>query len=351
MWDAVEKLEQDEAANATARWNRASSAMSGLIKIRIHGGSWTMTSLEKSATVPDCVNRKSDTEFRHEFLSAITRLPHVDVSQRRDLGLAHTIEAEIIPRLMLAHQGEYSSAKRVRKDGGLIERQDIEQFNRIICEAALSEARQFIATLRARDVSVETILLDLLAPTAKLLGEMWEADDVDFAEVTIALCCLQQVLRDVSGIFDAAKLAPKEGYRALLAPVPGEQHIFSVLMVDEFFRRADWDVWTMPAATEIELLDLVRRESFDMAGLSISCEAWLPQLKSLIACLRAASRNRELVVMVGGRPFVENPQLVSSVGADATAADGREAVKQANSVVGKAIKTRLKSSSDFGLST
>ncbi len=304
-----------------------------------------MAGLEESPNSADCNIAAKDIAFRHEFLSAISRLPHVDVSRRRELGLAHTIEAEIIPRLMLAHQNEAPEIARHRRSQSHIDPKDIQLFSKIICEAALREAREFVTAMRDRHVPVETILLDLLAPTAKLLGEMWEEDDVDFAQVTIALCCLQQVLRDVSGVFDAPKAVSTDGsYRALLAPVPGEQHIFSVLLVDEFFRRANWDVWTMPAATETELLDLVRRESFDMAGLSVSCEAWLPELKKLIVCLRAASRNPGLVIMVGGRPFVENPALVASVGADATASDGRQAAFEARRAVQKAIHNRLPSS-------
>ncbi|MBY0611270.1 MAG: cobalamin-dependent protein [Beijerinckiaceae bacterium] len=246
---------------------------------------------------------------------------------------------------MLAHSTGEMRAPNVKAGPRELDAADIKQFSTIICSADLAGARVFVEGLQSRDVPVETILLGLLAPTAKLLGEMWEEDDADFAFVTIALCCLQQVLRDLSGTFNGeaftgAKLEDGQTYRALLAPAPGEQHIFSVLLVDEFFRRAQWDVWTMPAATEAELVDVLKREHFDMAGLSITCDAWIPQLESLIKRMRSSSLNKNLVIMVGGRPFVDSPELATRIGADATASNGLVAVKTARSAVQETIGTR-----------
>ena len=300
---------------------------------------------QRSAQRSECTGPSADNVLRHDFLSAVSHLPHVDPSKRRDLGLAHTIEAEIIPRLMLAHSTVDPRALTGRVDQHALAPADIAQFSAVICSADLAGARALVEQLQAREVPVETILLSLLAPTAKLLGEMWEEDDADFALVTIALCCLQQVLRDISGTFNsdpfnAIKNDDGHIYRALLAPAPGEQHIFSVLLVDEFFRRAQWDVWTMPAATESELLDVLKREHFDMAGLSMTCDAWLPQLEALIKRMRACSLNRDLVIMVGGRPFVERPELATQIGADATASDGLVAVKTARTAVQDVISAK-----------
>ena len=311
----------------------AASGVSGPSVLRIWGGCDMSTVNEASAQV-DCVG-PDEMGNRRDFLSVISKLPHVDLSRRRDLGLAHTIEAEIIPRLMLAHRDDLARSRPLQNAHQDISSEDIARFSAIVCAADVVRARGFVRTLQARRVSTETIMLALLAPAAKLLGEMWEEDDVDFAEVTIALCCLQQVLREISGTLPGGAVAGRDSPRALLATVPGEKHIFSVLMVDEFFRRAQWDVWTMPAATEQEILDLVRREEFDMAGISASSEACLPQLGKLIGRMRDVSRNRQLAVMVGGHLFTADPGLAYSLGADATASDGRQAVQTAETIIKK----------------
>ena len=44
---------------------------------------------------------------------------------------------------------------------------------------------------------VERVLLDLLAPSARLMGEMWTADQVSFVDVTLGLSRIQQMLRQL----------------------------------------------------------------------------------------------------------------------------------------------------------
>ena len=78
---------------------------------------------------------------------------------------------------------------------------------------------------------------------------------------------------------------------------------------------------------------MVERESFEIAGLSISCDAFLAELASLIATIRRVSRNQSIAVMVGGRLFLDRPELVTAVGADGMATDGRQAVKLAETLL------------------
>jgi hypothetical protein len=51
---------------------------------------------------------------------------------------------------------------------------------------------------------------------------------------------------------------------------------------------------------------------------------------SNIRSVRAASRNPNLFVLIGGRLLIERPDLVTEVAADATAASGGEASLVAN---------------------
>jgi methanogenic corrinoid protein MtbC1 len=118
-----------------------------------------------------------------------------------------------------------------------------------------------------------------------------------------------------------------------LLPVPGDQHTFGAVIVAEFFRRAGWDVWDDPGASKEEILRIVRSEWFSVVGLSVSCEQHLEGLGSVIRAIRRASRNPSIGVMVGGLPFIDRPERVALVGADATAADGRQATLQAQNLI------------------
>lgn len=53
----------------------------------------------------------------------------------------------------------------------------------------------------------------------------------------------------------------------------------------------------------------------------------------MIRAIRGVSRNRAVGVLVGGPVLVGRPELALSVGADATAADGPQAVLRAEYVI------------------
>ena len=66
-----------------------------------------------------------------------------------------------------------------------------------------------------------------------------------------------------------------------------------------------------------------------MIGISIGSHTRLDAVARQIRAVRRASRNRAIGVMVGGPLLIDHPEIASVVGADTTAADGAQAVAQA----------------------
>jgi MerR family transcriptional regulator, light-induced transcriptional regulator len=251
--------------------------------------------------------------------------------------LVRTIESEIIPRLMLAWRPPPGAGSCARAQA-VPDSEDVAAFAGLVLAHDTRMAQDFIETLRLRGVSLEAICLDLLAPTARYLGDLWIEDLCDFSQVTVGLCCLHRVLHGFSADFQRESRQHETGQRehgrrALLLPVPGEQHSFGLLMVTEFFRRAGWDVRSGLTSTNDELVHMVRGEWFAVVGLSLSGDRHLDTLTALIAAIRRHSRNRTVGIMVGGALFIEHPELVSRVGADATATDGQQAAMQAENLL------------------
>jgi methanogenic corrinoid protein MtbC1 len=196
-------------------------------------------------------------------------------------------------------------------------------------------AASYVAALRAQGTLLDVIYLDLLAPAARRLGELWIEDLCDFTQVTVGLCCLQQLLHELSADFhsESADEFKAQDRRVLLAPIPGEQHTFGLYMVMEFFRRAGWDVWESPVTASHDLTEIVHRDWFEVVGFSLSCETRIEQLTAVIRAIRRASCNPRVGVLVGGRVFAEHPEFVALVGADAMAGDGKQSVLQAEQLV------------------
>lgn len=248
-------------------------------------------------------------------------------------SLVRTIEGEVIPRLVLAHRSGALPPLTFGFRPMLLDANAVAE----LADLAIKHDATFLTThvqqLRARGLATESLYLNLLAPTARRLGEMWDDDLCDFATVTMALWRLQQVVRNLSSSFVGEADAAGESQRVILASMPGEQHTFGLFMVAEFFRRAGWDVVDAPRRTRDELVGVIRSEPFAVAGLSLARESGLDELTGLIGAIRSASRNRSIKIMVGGPVFIERPELVRRVGGDATASDGRTAVDMAQDML------------------
>lgn len=255
---------------------------------------------------------------------------HVDTEYAHSLSLL--IESEIIPRLMVAHAPALPAPMAIDR-GQAIHAAEIEAFAPLVMQIEADALLAHIETILARGIPFDTVMVDLLAPTARRLGELWEDDRCDFVDVTMGLWRLQEVVHEIALRVPAAGSEAAGARRALFASMPGDQHNFGTVVIDEIFRHDGWQTDRISDARTAELLACVARDWFDMIGLTISCDCHIAETASVIAALRNASRNSHVCVMVGGRVFSEDPTLAAQVGADGTARDAKAALKVAVDLV------------------
>lgn len=265
------------------------------------------------------------------------RPDQIAVEADRTGALSRTVENEIIPRLMLLHRGEGEAAARADRasnDRYSVTADQIAEFTSVVLEGH-EPAIEYLKLLVNQGATLDGLCLHLLAPTARLLGEMWEDDVVDFTEVTIALGRLQGVLRGLSASMQLPRSAAGVGRKALFASVPGEQHTFGLAMVCDFFRISGWAVWSesLEHFKAAALIAMVREQHFDVVGFAIGNDKSIASLAELIRNVRQASINRHLGVLVGGPLLVARPQIATLVGADATGADARQAMLEAEKLL------------------
>jgi methanogenic corrinoid protein MtbC1 len=247
--------------------------------------------------------------------------------------LAHTLEADVIPRLVGAHGKAARAAVH-------LEAREIESFVGLLRNASDAELAAVVEAAQRRGLSVEAIFLELFAPAARHLGELWVADRCDFSTVTICLGRLQRLLREWSPSFGTEVEHPANGRRILLAQHPEEQHSFGLSMVAEFFRRDGWEVLGGVGGAVADPSAQVSREWFDAVGFSIGSETRIDWLRERIAKVRAVTRNRSVVVLVGGPLFVLEPAWAQSVGADASGHEGGKAPKLAEELLAARLGSR-----------
>jgi methanogenic corrinoid protein MtbC1 len=240
-------------------------------------------------------------------------------------GLAGIVQDQVVPRLVDAHrpvenQPLLKLAELAKPTAGVVSE---------LAELVVHDgdaAGRYVKALHADGLSVEAIYLNVLAPTARLLGKLWESDRRHFADVTVGVGRLQQMLHEFEAVFQSAAGDWQPDRRVLLMPVAKEQHTFGLFMIGEFMRRAGWDAWTGPLPSRTQLRKLLGSGEFGVVGLSVSSESRLPLVADSVSQVRRLAGKHRLAIMVGGGIFLERPELVREVGADGTAADARAAI-------------------------
>ncbi len=253
-------------------------------------------------------------------------------TEERISNLRRRLEEDVIPRLVQAHRSRQNSVASGSSSVSLTPQQLLD-FAELILSSGQASAISFVEKLRSHGLSVEAICLNLLAPTARHLGKLWEADLCDFTRVTVGLSRLQQLLRSFPLETNASPESGKRRDRVLLAPASGEQHSFGLAIVAEFFLRAGWEVTGGGAFVEGNLAQLAEREFFDVVGLSIGCRHHLDALTAEIADIRRVSRNPDVRIMVGGPILTEHPEFATIVNSDAYALDAEDALLQARKLL------------------
>ena len=205
--------------------------------------------------------------------------------------------------------------------------EEVAELARLIIAHDANLGADYIEAMRMKGMSVESVFVGLLTPTARLLGEMWLQDECTFTDVTIGLSRLHRLVGDLGSAFAREYGYSKlPGPRAALLEVPGEQHTFGLHLVREFFRREGWDVWGSASGQPKELISLVQDEWINLVGFSMSSTQSAETLTTLIREVRDASLNPNLFVLVGGSCVIDDPKIADRVGADAGPVDAYEAM-------------------------
>ena len=194
------------------------------------------------------------------------------------------------------------------------------------CLQGLDAARQVVFGWQRQGQSLEDIYLQGITPCARLLGDWWCSDRLDFAMTTIASSHLQQLLHDFSAEFLQESQQPRHGLSVLLMTEPGAQHSLGLFMLSEFFRRAGWLVTVAVPQDVADFKQLFLSDWFDAVGISVSTDRHLHTLATELPRLRETSDNLNLHVFVGGPMAYAAPELLKGLAAKVLAEDAVETV-------------------------
>lgn len=149
---------------------------------------------------------------------------------------------------------------------------------------------------------LEKVLLDIITPAMVRVGELWHAGEILVTTEHFATNFVQGRLR--------ALLALVPGHvswrKAIVTCAPTERHELGSLILAVLLRRAGIDAIYLGADTPVaDLLEMARSHRLEVVFLSAS----RPEAVAELRLHGAQLRSMEALLIVGGRAFVEFPDL------------------------------------------
>lgn len=254
----------------------------------------------------------------------------VDLPDLRYAKLSKIVAEHVLPQLVALHAPAPAPVPALSQRS-----LEIAELARLVMGPDGEEPANYVLKLKDEGVSLDDLHAELLEPTARLLGDLWNEDKADFVDVTIGVSRLQRLVHVFEGLGQIPNYDEKR--RVLLAATPGEQHSLGSTIVQKFLRTGGWHVWTCASPDVAEAAEIVAKQWFAVVGFSLGSDVHVPSLAEAIRQVRERSLNPRVGIMIGGSAVTRHPELVAQVGADGTAANGPAAVVLAKKLLAESL--------------
>lgn len=176
---------------------------------------------------------------------------------------------------------------------------------------SMEETRKILMKWRSQGHSLKDTYLFGITGSARLIGELWSRDAMDFVNVTIALSRLHRVMHEFSQEFLSEGNAESNGLSLLLMTEPGSQHGLGVFMLSEFFRQAGWRVTLASPQDIVDFKRIFLSDWFDAVVLSISTDRQIDAVAKSLVELSNTTANPNLKIYVGGPMAQVSPEAIN----------------------------------------
>lgn len=193
-----------------------------------------------------------------------------------------------------------------------------------------SQARKVIDSAALSGIGLTEIYQHVFQPVQREVGRLWQVNQITVAQEHYCTAITEAM---IGQLHPGRKPETIDGHLFVGACVPGEQHSIGLRMVCDEMEAHGWRIYFTGANTPTtSAVDLIKRLKVVALGLSCATPMQLPNLRLMVASVRAARKDTK--ILVGGRVFNDFPGLWKKVGADAFAEDAVSAVRVAAKLAG-----------------
>ncbi len=194
-----------------------------------------------------------------------------------------------------------------------------------LLDADRESASKLIDELLDKDYSVEDIYLDVFAASQLEIGRLWQINAISVAQEHYCTAATQTIM---SKLYPLIFSTPKEDKKAVIACTKNELHEIGARMVADFLELYGWHTYYIGAQSHYQsVIESLETFDADILAISATLASHLSEVEELIKIVKDNENTRHIKVIVGGRPFNNNPNLYKKVGANAYAINAKLAVR------------------------
>jgi len=221
------------------------------------------------------------------------------------------------------------ACKRAPTQTALAREHPLDATVQVFVSALLAAQRKAAVTIAldalARSGSIADLYVELFQAALYEIGRRWQRNDISVADEHMATAIVQYVLAQV---YERLPIPSPTKGRMLIAGVAGELHQLGPNIVADVLEWHGWDVRFLGTNVPTSgILGAIEQHRPDVLGLSLTMLTSLPQFRETVASVRGRLRDSCPKIVVGGRAFGVAGTHWRDCGADAFAADVREALR------------------------
>lgn len=195
-----------------------------------------------------------------------------------------------------------------------------------IREGDRRRAFQVVDAARDAGVDLSTIYVGVFQPALREIGRLWQQNSISVADEHLATAITQAAM--ARAYQSAFTWCSALGRTLIAACVDTERHEVGLRMLCDLLDLEGWHTTYLGASVPVEsLVTMVQRRRPDVVALSAALTPHVPRLRTMIDEIKRVLGDARPLIIVGGRPFLDDAALAGRVGADFTAQNAVDAVR------------------------
>ena len=189
--------------------------------------------------------------------------------------------------------------------------------------------------LLRESADAEQFLVQAITGAAMVLGEWWSYDRISVTAVKLGSQRLEELVFEIADERLRTHQKPDNPHKVIITYPNQSGHTLGSFVAAEIFNWHGWSVTSGPHVKFENVPEILAHEAFDLLGVTLAVEHDLLLIHQLISRCRSISKNKNLLVVVGGTQAFLRPNLASEVNADFVATDASHAQAMAMNLLSR----------------